>query len=43
MPNPLYGSPTKAAQPPPKIIDNPPAKSVSAALSNSAKQVNKAK
>jgi len=30
-------------QPAPKIIDNPPAKSVSEALSNAKKQVDKAK
>jgi hypothetical protein len=43
MPNPLYGSPTRASQPPAKLVDNQPAATVAKALSNSKAQVSKAK
>ena len=38
-----YGSATKALQPEPRIIDNPPASTVAKALANSKAAVNKAK
>jgi hypothetical protein len=41
--NTKYGTPTIGAQPPLKIIPNPPAKSVAQALANSQKAVNAAK
>lgn len=43
MPNNQYGSVSKDLQPKAKIVDNPPQKTVAAALASSKAQVKKAK